>query len=295
MTRQDPRVAMIAKVIAGREAGHYDVPTEITDAYDTLLRLQGLSVPRLPSPGLEDAALALYQDPTVDPVDQAESLAAAQADERHADLAEAVVARSVTLAAGELIDIARYADDAIVGLLKQPFAELLDETRQVATVLEDYEVSDVRTMVTAPAPVRKAYTSLTDDLVARHRLLREARRLAYLISERTPRKDVADLFLSFGNAVDAFMPRRQKTQRMPESWFPSSDPVHALLFLASDDEQVVAAKPWIPTIAEQDEAWQSTFGKDADDTQARHALVHGGGAGGPMVDPPRTGGLLGSR
>ena len=117
---------------------------------------------------------------------------------------------------------------------------------------------DVHRLLTAPDKARKAYSELT-HLAARRRMLFEARRQVNTVGHRVPEHDVQGMFVEFQSPhvlVPGFTPG--STGRWPGVPAPADDR-ERLLWVVSD--AVAAARPWLPTVAEQDAAWDAVFGE----------------------------------
>jgi hypothetical protein len=91
-----------------------------------------------------------------------------------------------------------------------------------------------------------------------------ARRWANTIGHREPEHDGSHLFAEFADPL-ALSPWWKPPAPIPQTPAPQ-DPVERLLWLVS--EAAAPAKPWLPTVAEQDEAWWARFG-EAQQTRAR--------------------------
>lgn len=87
-------------------------------------------------------------------------------------------------------------------------------------------------------------------LVTRRQLIFTARRWANTIGNRTPQHDTEGLFAEFENPT-ALTPGWRQGMR-PVIPAPE-DPTERLLWAVSDP--TAPAKPWLPTVAEQDAAW----------------------------------------
>ena len=98
------------------------------------------------------------------------------------------------------------------------------------------------------------------DLVRRHSSILAARELANALGSRTPQCDRRGLCSLFER------PRAFAAAGMPYDEFPGppvpQDDTARLLWLLSDE--AAAGRPWLPTVAEQDAAWRTHFGRPAD-------------------------------
>lgn len=80
--------------------------------------------------------------------------------------------------------------------------------------------------------------------------------------------DIADAnrFADFANPL-AFAPQWRPPAQIPRLPWPT-DPTAALLWLVS--EKVAPARPWLPTVAEQDAAWRDKLGEAQQMRASRH-------------------------
>jgi len=105
---------------------------------------------------------------------------------------------------------------------------------------------------------RKAYMELP-ILAARRRSIFGARRSANIVGHRAPEYDVDGVFAEFEwpfATVPGFVPL--ESGRWTGVPAPEDDR-ERLLWVVS--EALAPAKPWLPTVAEQDKAWLAVFGE----------------------------------
>jgi len=241
------------RLIEGRQAGGYTLPAEVLDAHATREVVKAL---RLPPPATlhpGDAGSALVdtaakgEQPDIDAMVAAlrEVLAATAA---HNTAAQAMAAANQVAADRLASAVAAQADVIIVEHLRPAYAKILE--RAAAAVADLGGRAPVAAqLLDAPAKVRTAFATL-GDLRFRLSAVRQARNDAIAATGARPTLDAENLYADF---------------QVPEHWtggkairmagFPSpTDPHEYMVWLVTD---AAGAQPWLPTLVEQDDAYDA--------------------------------------
>lgn len=256
------QINALTKLVDAGEAGGYTLPAELLDAYRIYTRTRALSVPEVRPLEADAAAARVVAAVAAGDSPELVSLGAevdrAQRDHEAHARALHILNVATEQAAGAAANLAGdLAEQIITRHLRPAFDEVHAQAREVAAALEGYGL-ETRRLITAPAKVRNAYASLP-DLVSRKAAILEARKSANAIGYRKPQHDTTDIFATFANPFH-FAPGWKSPAPVPRVPFPE-DATERLLWMAS--AEVAGAKPWLPTVAEQDEAWQRVFGEAA--------------------------------
>ncbi len=131
------------------------------------------------------------------------------------------------------------------------------------------------TLITAGAKVRAAWARLR-DAADRYQLLRQAWSDANNAGAHQPEHDTLGQFAVFADPF-ALFPDRPKGAALPQLPWPA-EPVDRVLWLVGD---AAVATPWLPCVAEQDEAWTAVYGDAIKQRQVRH-LTARAQAGAPV-------------
>ena len=258
----DERSRALERLLEGARAGHYTLPVPILRATQGHRRLFGLEVPA-PRPFVRtDAAARLVTEATqgeaLDPVALTARVHRSRADLLVFTEALQVVAMAVEIGQHDAAAVAGEMSRRIIEEhLRPAHREVLREARRVAARLapytERFEVDTTR-IVTARRRVRSACAALP-ALVRRHRSIRDAWDAVNLLDGQRPRHDSRDLFAFFEEPL-VLVPPGPTYDRTPLPPLPEDDAAR-LLWLAS--ARASRARPWLPTVQDQDAAWSSCF------------------------------------
>lgn len=251
------------------EAGRYTLPAELSSSLETYRRTVAIEVPQ-PQQFNADAAAArlvahLAGGGTPDLASLVEQAATAEHQHVAVERARLVTTMAIEQATEAAVHLASDLTERIIAEhLRPAFLELLTEAREVAAALDGYGLN-LTALITAPAKVRGAYAKLP-DLVARHRLLWDARSKANAIGHRKAQHAGSEIFTAFEDAM-AMRPGWKAPARILPLDAPT-EPVEYLLWLVSP--AAAPGKPWLPTIAEQDAAWWKQFGEGQEMRRQAH-------------------------
>ena len=249
------KVAAVAKIVAHQEVGKYRLPDEIVAAFARRERVAATVVVEPASETVASAAVRFVESVAagspVDVLELGRVLHRADADARAAEMAHRVVQAATDLAAAELIELVEdRADEIIAGPLREAWSSLLDESRQAVADLAGYSLENLHALLTAPAKVRAAYTTLV-ELAQRRLTLWEVRRQVLHAASLAPALDVQNRFVEFRT------PQAVNGWKLPAPWpgVPAAptDALQRLVWLATSPV-AEAATPWFPTPGEQDAA-----------------------------------------
>ncbi len=255
--------AALTELVQSAEGAGYTLPTELLDAYATYHRVKALEVPEPPTADVEAAASRIVSATAAgepaDPLAEAHQFEQGVRDFQAVSTARTLVGAATEQAANLAAGLADTLTEQIIAERLRPAIEAVyAKTREVAAALDGYGL-DPHALVTAPAKSRNAYAALP-GLVTRWQLIHTARRLANTIGHRAPQHDVNGLFAEFQDPL-ALSPTWRLPMPIPQIPAPQ-DPTERLLWTVSD--AAAPAHPWLPTVAEQDEAWWEQFGEAAE-------------------------------
>lgn len=247
--------SLIDSVVNGREVGHYTLPDALLTAHDVAKRIAGLALPPYrqvhyadAGAGLVDAAARGEETDVAGLLDELRGAVAEAAARRLAELA-LVEAREV--AATRLVSAVRAtADETITGHLRPAHDDVLEQARRAVADLDQHPPVPAE-LINASAKVRKAYGRL-GELAHRLDLIRRARSTIINVTGQAATHDVNGLFAGFADPLVFFggqpVPASARIPAPP-------DPIPRLVWLVGD---AAPAGPWLPTVAEQDDAWQAS-------------------------------------
>jgi hypothetical protein len=269
-------------LVEGTEAGGYALPADVLNAHRVYDTVRALVPPEPPGADVTLGAAASRFVASVSAGDDVDLTVAARAlrhavDERaDVDQARVLLAAVIEHAGEEASTVAAdRVEDIIVGHLRPTLEQLRAEARERALELGGRTL-DVHSLIAAPAKVRSAFTALT-ELATRQTVILGARRHANAIGFRTPSLDASHFFADFRRPL-ALFPDWKTPAALPRIKSPA-DPVERLIWIVSP--QIAVAEPWLPTVADQDEAWDAQFG-EAQRMRANAALSARAYAGQPV-------------
>jgi hypothetical protein len=261
-------ITQLEVLVSAAEESGYSLPEALVAAHATLVAVKGLTIPTPPTLDVHTAAArAITATAAGEPVDLlalAGEAAEAQLDRQRYEQAQLI--RSLAIEqAGEAAQ--HLASDIVEQVITQHLRPALEQVhaqaREAGAALGDYSL-DAHTLLAAPAKVRAAYLKLP-ELVARQSAIWKARRLINTLGYREVKHDGAHLYGEFERPL-ALSPHWKPPARIPPIPAPE-DPTARLLWVVS--EQAAPARPWLPTVAQQDAAWLAQFGPEAKANEAR--------------------------
>jgi hypothetical protein len=260
------RISALTSLVQSTNAGSYSLPTDVIEAHSVWQRLKQTQLPPLRELHVEDVAGRIVHSATSGETPDILGVGAefdqVQAERRAYDHALTVLRLAVEQAGNAAVAAASDATERIITEhLRLAHDELMEQARETATLLKPYSDAafrlDLQDIVAATSTkVRSAYLGLS-ALLERYRLIQQARTKANQVGLRTVEHEHAQLFATFEQPM-AFFPTWKPPARIPLLPFPE-DETARLLRLVSD--QTAKAKPWFPTLAEQDAAWWGQFGE----------------------------------
>lgn len=282
------QIRALSSLVQTATVGGYTLPADVTDSYAVWQKLQQVEIPAPRQFEPQDAAHRILEAATAgelfDPIALCRDSLNARDERRVHDEATTALGIAINQAAGTAVTRAADATDRIISEhLRPAFEEVIAKAREVATVLQPHTDTvfqlNLQGIVAATSTkVRAAYLELP-ALVERYQLIRQARDRASAVGGRVLQRDQAGLFASFSNPL-AFHPTWRHPAPIPQMPAPK-DPTQRLLWLVSD--QAADAKPWLPTVEEQDEAWWAQFGEGLERQRNGRRLGQSVGASAPMT------------
>lgn len=268
MTTETGRMRALHKLVELREAGGYDLPAAVVQAYELTKKVAALPVEPAAAFLHEDAAVAVLaaigKGATPNLVDlgaQVRKAIEAATNTEHANRILATAREKADYAALGVMQ--RHADDVVVGNLRSAFEATLDTARRHAATLGSHP-TDPGSIVTASAKVRSAWASLRDS-AQQYRVVRQARQLANDAGVRAPEHDEQHQFATLRDPFSLF-PERRGTS-MPQIPYPNNDVDLVLWLVVGAGGQ---AQPWLPTAQEQDQAWLDEYGEQSERRRVAH-------------------------
>lgn len=259
------RIQALTSIVQTAAAGNYTLPADVVEAHDVWKRLQQLEL-KPPRPlAIEDAAAKVVQAATagdqVDPTKLCREYHKSQDDRRLYEEALTVLRAAVEQAAQIAVGTATDATERIITEHLRPAHDvLLEQARETAALLRpytdgEYRISTQDLIAANSDAARAAYLALP-GLVERRRLIVQARDRANVVGERRAQHDNGGLYATLAEPLALVQwraPAPIPTLPIPEG------ATERLLWLASD--VAAKARPWLPTLAEQDATWWAQFGE----------------------------------
>ncbi len=266
MTTDRARIQALTTLVQSATTGAYTLPADVVEAHQVWQRLRQIEIPPPQQFSIEDAVDRIVAAATVgepfDPVELVRGYSKSEDDRRLHGEAQKVMREALDQVASIAVLTAGDATERIITEhLRPAHDELMEKARESAVLLRPYMDAEYRLdlqgiVAATSAKVRAAYLGLT-ELVDRRRLIVQARTKANVIGGRRAEHDQANLFATFERPM-VFFPTWKPQQRVPQLPVPEEETAR-LLWLTS--EQATGARPWLPTIAEQDRAWWAQFGE----------------------------------
>ncbi len=270
MTTDRGRIRALDRLVDLQEAAGYKLPAGLLAAHALPGRVRAVPPPEPAAYDVADAALeilhTLERGDLPDPAALAEQVRRAATAGTDSDLAKRVTAAALERAQEAAINCAAATADAIIAdCLRPAFDETLEQVRRHSGALAGHAL-EPRALVAASAKARAAWSEL-DACAGRYRILREARHLANVAGLRQAESDVQGMFAALADPF-ALAPgyKAGSTAAPPRIEFPD-DAIELMIWLTGD---AAPAVPWLPTVAEQDAAWQEAFGEGVLTRQRAH-------------------------
>jgi len=285
MTTDRGRLHALTALIDNRVAAGYTLPPELLDAHALIRTASALPLPEhqpLHPDGAAGLAVAdLLTGRTPDLGDLAERVHATERAGHRRQTAQMIYRAVVEQATNHTLVVAMdTADQTITEHLRPAFAAVLEQAaRHVGTFTG--QPLDHRALVTAPAKVRTAWAEM-QTLADRHHLIRQARAQVNVAGLRTVQHDTSGEFAAFADPRALTGHPANAVTRAPRVETPS-DPVDLMLWLAGP---AAPARPWLPTVDEQDAAWLRTYSEGIDRRRTAAALAESVGARGSFLVGP---------
>jgi hypothetical protein len=279
MTTTLGRIIALKILVDQQEAGGYTLPRPLLDAYQRSIAAAAILAPPSQAFAPQDAADQIVRCLTdgADPdlADLAQRVRHATEAGNDRELAHRILAVAAEMTQNTAVNIAAdLADVVITDHLRPVFAANLERVAGHGTILGGYPL-DTRALISAPAKVRSAWTAVK-ACADRHRLLIEARSRVNTAGLRQPQRDTTGMYAAF-ELPRALFPGLSDQARMPQLPFPA-DPVDMMLWLVGD---AARAKPWLPTVDEQDAAWWAQHGEGVEKRRTGQAMAEAAVGGGP--------------
>ena len=260
------RQAALTNLVSWQQQGGYGLPSDVLAAVGVLHMAQGLTVPDPPplrhlADVAAHAVAMLARGEIVDPVKMAAAAEAARSTAARLDVARNLIALAIETAAQHAVAAATDAADRIIVDCLQPvYAAVLAQAVKVAPSLRGVDLDTGGWNV--PPKVVEARNTLK-ALAERGQMLRQARNAIVGVAGQEPQHDGADQFLLMREPQN-LVPEYSANRPLPPPDVPK-EPAAALLWLVTEGEP---GKPWLPTVAEQDQAWMLVFGEAMNMRQA---------------------------
>jgi len=170
-----------------------------------------------------------------------------------------------------------HADAIVTDHLAAALNDTYEAARRCGATLAGHPL-DARRLLDADRTVQDAYREL-ERLVARQAVIWDARKWANAVGFRRPEHDGGGQFLHFEHP--AKLPGWSGTGRWPGlDGVAPAEPLARLLWLSSPE--LAAARPWLPTCAQQDERWRTEHADITEQQRAAAAFAQHVGARAPM-------------
>ena len=251
----------LTTLVESAEAGTFTLPADVLDACRTYTRVRAVELTELEPLHAETAAARLVSAVAAGEGPDLATLAGevqrSVTNENVAYQAKGILGEAIEQTGTSATYLAADATERIItDHLRPALEEVHAEAKKVVDALGGHAL-DTHSLLSSPPKVRAAYLSLP-SLVSRRLGILNARHLANTLGDRELAHDTQGLYADFANPL-AFSPGWKPPARVaPIPW--PEDTTAALLWIVSDE--VAAAKPWLPTVAEQDAAFWEQFGKD---------------------------------
>jgi len=144
-----------------------------------------------------------------------------------------------------------HADRIVTDNFAPAMGDIYEKARRCGETLAGHPL-DARRLLDAERPIQDAYREL-ERLVARQSLIWEARRWANAVGFRRPEHDGGGTFLHFERPGEVPGWSHAAGRWPGLDALAPAEPLARLLWLLSPE--LAAARPWLPTVAEQDERW----------------------------------------
>jgi hypothetical protein len=279
MTTDRGRFQALTRLVGLQDAGGFTLPRELLDAAALPSRVGDLALPELPAYRIEQAADDVLSDLLADrPADldgYAQRLADLAAARERYGLAQTIAANALEQAQSVAVNAAAdMADRIITTCLRPAFEALQQDIAGHAKALDGHPLDD-RSLITAPAKVRTAWSELRVH-ADQYGTLREARAAMNTAGLRVPEHDTGGEFATFQHPHRITGHTPGSTARAPRPEMPE-DPVMRMLWLVGPAARGV---PWLPTTREQDSAYLAVYGEGQAMRRTAAALAVATGARG---------------
>lgn len=252
----------LAKLVGNAEAGGYTLPAELIDAWQTVERVRALDLGVPDSLAADVAAAqvvaAVTSGKTPDMLEVGREMHRLESDRQAQGHASRALAEARELAAAAAVSVAVDMTERLISdHLRPALEDVYAKAKESAPALMGFEK---RPPYAAPAKAAKAYDDL-DRLAGRRSVIFGARSWVNFIGSRQPQHDPEGMFVEFEHP-ELLTPwwNSQGVVRWPGlREVAPEDPAVRLAWVVSD--AVAPARPWLPTVAEQDEQWWSMFGE----------------------------------
>lgn len=256
------QLTSVTALVESREAGGYTLPDALVAAFDQYQAVKTVALPEPDQLDADTAAARLRADLAAgkapDLAAAADQVRRAQDQQAMLEIARRVRDQAVEQASDQVGIVASDTADAVIAEhLRPAWAEVHDQTRKAAAQLKGHPL-ELGALIGAPTKVRDAYLTVR-GLAERRSVILRARGWANSAGMRQPQHDSADMFALLEDPWKLF-PDRKPSSRMPPFPIPDDD-VAAMLWWGTDAE---LARPWLPTVAEQDAAWWKQFGESVE-------------------------------
>lgn len=278
------QLSMVRSLIDSSGPGGYTLPKELATAWSTYTALSATTLEPPAAVYFEQLAEELVaQVAAGKPADGKKAAGVLAAGFAEAELHRQqalILAKATELAVDRAVGVVFAAvDDIIEHCLAPALADMFDQARGCATLLAGRGVEPAVLLdAQVPQEVRDAFQRL-GALADRRSIIWSAYDRINRLAGRQPENDVNGEFLHFE------MPAKLPGWAGAGLW-PGLDriapqaPVERMLWFVSDE--VAAAKPWMPTFEQRDEAWLRVHGEALEQQRAAVALADHVAARAPM-------------
>ncbi len=278
------QLSMMRSLIDSSGPGGYEIPKELAAAWNTYTALTAVTLEPPAPVFLEEFAEELVARVAAGkpadvrkPAGVLQDAAAAQETHRQQTL---ILAKATELAVDRAVGVAIGAVDDIIGKCLAPaLADVFDQARGCAKLLAGRGIEPALLLdAQVPQEVRDAFQRL-GALADRRSIIWSAYDRVNRLGGRQPEHDVNGEFRDFEHPAQ--LPGWSGAGRWPglDGLAPQA-PVERMLWFVSDE--VAAAKPWMPTFEQRDEAWLRVHGEALEQQRAAAALAHHVAARAPM-------------
>lgn len=261
MTTDRGRLTTLARIIDLQTPGGFDLPEELLTAARLPTTITELPLPQPDPFSIDQAAWLVREDlaagRTPDLTGAARRILDVRQSKNVTDVAAQILADAREQATHAALNTTQDLCNTVITKHLQPaFASVLTTAAKLGKALNGQALDD-RSLVTAPEQVRTAWSDMR-GLADRYSALRSAREAINFAAALTVQHDAQQQFAAFQypHRMSGYVVGSGQPPRIEEP----TDPVMRMLWLTGPAK---VASPWLPTIEQQDQAYQDVYSQSA--------------------------------